>query len=71
MTLIVTLQDGRRETIYVQEGVTDEAALEAFVRERHPFDAPWVKLASGEYVRHSFIVSIRSGHEGPIVSRAS
>lgn len=59
MTLIVTLGDGRSEAILVPEGMREEGYLEAFLKGRHPFNQPWVKLASGEYVRHSFIVAIR------------
>jgi hypothetical protein len=63
MTLIVTLQDGRSEAMLVPEGMTDKNALDAFVNERHPFNNRWVKLLSGEYVRHSQIVAIRSGQD--------
>jgi len=64
MTLIVTLEDGRSEAIFVPEGMDENQYLDAFVSGRHPFEnKPWVKLATGEYVRHGFIVAIRRGRE--------
>jgi hypothetical protein len=59
MTLVVTLQDGRTGALMVPEGMQQDHALTFFVEERHPFAKPWIKLVSGEYVRKSFVVSIR------------
>jgi hypothetical protein len=61
MTLIVTMQDGRSEAMLVPEGMSEANSLEAFLHARHPFNTPWVKLVSGEYVRYSHIVAIRPG----------
>jgi hypothetical protein len=62
VTLIVTLEDGRTDALIVPEGMKEEGYLSAFLRREHPFNkSPWIKLGSGEYVRYSFIVSIRHG----------
>ena len=59
MTLAVTLQDGRTESVEVPDGMTNEKALEAFVLGHKPFSHEWVKLVSGGYVRHGFIVVVQ------------
>ncbi len=63
MTLIVTLEDGRSEAIFVPEGMDEARYLNAFVNAEHPFNKEWVALASGEYVQRRFIVAIRRGRE--------
>lgn len=59
MNLIVQLGDGRSECIPVPEGTSAGQHLEAFLHRSAPFTNDWVELASGEYVRYSFIVSVR------------
>ena len=61
MALIVLLQDGRSGVIPIPEGVSEESYLHAFLHGQYPFNIPWVELASGEHVKHDFIVSIRPG----------
>jgi hypothetical protein len=61
MTLIVTLRDGRQEAIQVPPSLKDNDALFAFTHAQGPFQEPWVRLLSNEYVRMEFIVSVRVG----------
>jgi hypothetical protein len=60
MTLLVRLGDRDDEH---QLPVPDEQALHdeltRFLNRQGPYAQPWIRLASGEYVRYDHIVSIR------------
>ncbi|HJQ73642.1 MAG TPA: hypothetical protein VJ814_02055 [Gaiellaceae bacterium] len=60
MTLVVRVngRDGEHE-LEPTPDQTDHDELTRFLNRQGPYALPWIRLASGEYVRYDHIVSIR------------
>ena len=60
MTLLVRVghREGEHE-LAVPEEQTQLGELTRFLNRQGPYAQPWIRLASGEYVRYDHVVSIR------------
>ena len=60
MTLLVRMA-GRdaEDQLPASDGHDDQEELTRFLNRQGPYALPWIRLASGEYVRYDHVVAIR------------